>query len=107
MLGSSSRMTAARQLQAYVNVINAMKAAPGLKQLVIVSDGAELAVASREQQMDFQPRRAGGCRGGRASPVCARAGTRSHEAVEDRSMLWDNQVRRADNLALTEWPDPR
>ena len=45
MVGALSRQTAAGQIQAYLNVINAMKAAPGLKELVIISDG--LGVASR------------------------------------------------------------
>jgi VWFA-related protein len=97
MLGSSSRMTAARQLQAYVNVINAMKAAPGLKQLVIVSDG--LGVASREQQMDFQPVARAAAEAGVHLSVLEQEPDLT--SVEDRSSL-DNQVRRADNLALTE-----
>ncbi len=97
MLGSSSRMTAARQLQAYVNVINAMKAAPGLKQLVIVSDG--LGVASREQQMDFQPVARAAAEAGVHLSVLEQEPDLT--SVEDRSSV-DNQVRRADNLMLTE-----
>ncbi|HEY6358243.1 MAG TPA: VWA domain-containing protein, partial [Vicinamibacterales bacterium] len=97
MLGTLSRMTAARQLQAYLNVINAMKAAPGVKQLVIVSDG--LGVASREQMVDFQPVARAAAEAGVHLSVLEQEPDLT--SVEDRGPL-DNEVRRGDNLALTE-----
>ena len=53
MVGDLSIQTAANQIRAYLNVINAMKPAPGLKELVIISDG--LGVASRQQLPTFEP----------------------------------------------------
>jgi VWFA-related protein len=50
-IGQMSRYAASRQLQSYLNVINAMKQAPGMKELVVISDG--LGVASREQSFTF------------------------------------------------------
>lgn len=52
-LGEIARATASQQIQAYINVINAMKPAPGLKELVVLSDG--LGVSSRYQLASFQP----------------------------------------------------
>jgi hypothetical protein len=80
-----------------VNVINAMKAAPGLKQLVIVSDG--LGVAGREQMLDFQPVARAAAEAGVHLSVLEQEPDLT--SVEDRAPL-DNEVRRADNLALTE-----
>src|SRR5579864_6333818 len=97
MLGSLSRMTATRQIQAYLNVINAMKPAPGLKELVIISDG--LGVAGREQMVDFQPVARAAAEAGVHLSVLEQEPDLS--SVEDRSSL-DNAVRRNDNLALTE-----
>lgn len=68
-----------------------------MKQLVIVSDG--LGVAAREQQIDFQPvARAAAEAGVHLSVVEQEPDLTS---VEDRTPL-DNEVRRGDNLALTE-----
>lgn len=53
MVGELARATAAQQIQAYVSVIDAMKPAPGLKELVVISDG--LGVASRYQLASFAP----------------------------------------------------
>ncbi|HEY6356613.1 MAG TPA: hypothetical protein VIX35_00130, partial [Vicinamibacterales bacterium] len=53
MVGDLSHEIAANQIRAYLNVINAMRPAPGLKELVIISDG--LGVASREQLPTFEP----------------------------------------------------
>ncbi len=53
MVGDLSVQTAANQIRAFLNVINAMKPAPGLKELVIISDG--LGVASRQQLPTFEP----------------------------------------------------
>jgi VWFA-related protein len=50
--GALAKQTAARQIQAYVNVIHAMRPASGLKHLVLLSDG--LAVPSREG-LDLEP----------------------------------------------------
>jgi VWFA-related protein len=97
MLGSLERQTAARQLQAYLSVINAMKSAPGVKQLVIVSDG--LGVASREQQVDFQPIARAAAEAGVHLSVLEQEPDLT--SVEDAAPL-DNEVRRGDNLALTE-----
>jgi VWFA-related protein len=52
-VGDVARQIAGRQIAAYLNVINAMKDAPGLKELVVISDG--IGVASREQMPIFQP----------------------------------------------------
>ena len=52
-VGGIARQIAGRQIAAYLNVINAMKGAPGVKELVVISDG--LGVASHEQMTVFQP----------------------------------------------------
>jgi VWFA-related protein len=52
-VGAIARQIAGRQIAAYLNVINAMKDAPGVKELVVISDG--LGVASHEQMTAFQP----------------------------------------------------
>jgi VWFA-related protein len=97
MLGSLSRMTAARQIQAYLSVITAMKPAPGLKELVVISDG--LGVAGREQMVDFQPVARAAAEAGVHLSVLEQEPDLT--SVEDRAPL-DNEVRRNDNLALTE-----
>jgi VWFA-related protein len=96
-LGELSRQSAGRQIQAFINVINAMKAAPGLKQLVIVSDG--LGVASREQQVAFQPVARAAAEAGVHLSVLEQEPDLT--SVEDRSSV-DNEIRRDDNLGLTE-----
>jgi VWFA-related protein len=96
-LGELSRQSAGRQIQAFINVINAMKAAPGLKQLVIVSDG--LGVASREQQTAFQPVARAAAEAGVHLSVLEQEPDLS--SVEDLSPV-ANEIRRDDNLGLTE-----
>jgi VWFA-related protein len=53
LLGGVAKANAARQIQALIDTLDAMRVAPGLKELVIISDG--LAVAQRLQLEKFQP----------------------------------------------------
>jgi VWFA-related protein len=97
VLGELSRQNAGRQIQAFINVINAMKAAPGLKQLVIVSDG--LGVASREQQTEFQPVARAAAEAGVHLSVLEQEPDLT--SVEDHSSV-ENEIRRDDNYGLSE-----
>jgi VWFA-related protein len=55
IVGGLGQATAERQLQAYLAVIQAMKPAPGLKQLVIISDGLALPLHRAAGIEDLQP----------------------------------------------------
>ncbi len=74
-VGSIARQIAGRQIAAYLNVINAMKDAPGVKELVVISDG--LGVASHEQMTIFQP----------VARAAAAAGVRLSVLSQDPDMI--------------------
>jgi VWFA-related protein len=74
-VGAIARQIAGRQITAYLNVINAMKDAPGLKELVVISDG--LGVASHEQMTAFQP----------VARAAAAAGVRLSVLSQDPDMI--------------------
>ncbi|HEY6356646.1 MAG TPA: hypothetical protein VIX35_00295, partial [Vicinamibacterales bacterium] len=74
-VGSIARQIAGRQIAAYLNVINAMKDAPGVKELVVISDG--IGVAAREQMPIFEP----------VARAAAAAGVRLSVLSQDPDMI--------------------
>jgi len=95
MVGPLAKQTAQTQIDSYVNVISAMRQAPGLKQLLLISDG--LGLASREGLRDITP----------IAHAAAEAGVQVSVLVEepDAAVATDLDpgaagARRDDNLAL-------
>jgi hypothetical protein len=95
VIGEVARNQADEQLLAYLNVMNAMRPWPGMKSLIVISDG--VAMAARDQRVRFEA----------VAKAAAAAGVQlsmlSQEpdmgGVEDRSAI-QASVRRDDGQAL-------
>ena len=96
-VGAVARRQGDEQLQAYLNVISAMRPAPGLKSLVVISDG--IALAARDQRVRFDAlAKAAAVAGIELSVLVQEPDLAS---VGDRSAV-EASVRRDDNQAMMQ-----
>jgi VWFA-related protein len=96
-VGAVARRQGDEQLQAYLNVINAMRPAPGLKSLVVVSDG--IALAARDQRVRFEALAQAAAASGVALSVLVQEP--DLVSVGDRSAA-EASVRRDDGQAMLQ-----
>jgi VWFA-related protein len=95
VVGEVARNQADEQLQSYLNVMNAMRPWPGMKSLIVISDG--VAMAAREQRVRFEAvAKAAAAAGVELSVLLQEPDGTS---VEDRSAI-QASVRRDDGQAL-------
>jgi VWFA-related protein len=95
VVGEVARNQADEQLQSYLNVMNAMRPWPGMKSLVVISDG--VAMAAREQRVRFEAvAKAAAAAGVELSVLLQEPDGTS---VEDRNAI-QASVRRDDGQAL-------
>ena len=95
VVGEVARNQADEQLQSYLNVMNAMRPWPGMKSLIVISDG--VAMAAREQRVRFEAvAKAAAAAGVKLSVLLQEPDLTS---VDDRSAI-QASVRRDDGQAL-------
>jgi VWFA-related protein len=95
VVGEVARNQADQQLLAYLNVMNAMRPWPGLKSLVVISDG--VALAAREQRVRFDALAKAAAAAGVSLSVLAQEPDLTN--VDTRSAV-EAGVRRDDGQAL-------
>jgi hypothetical protein len=94
-VGEVARNQGDQQLQAYLNVMNAMRPWPGLKSLVVISDG--VALAAREQRVRFETLAKAAAAAGVSLSVMVQEPDLT--SVDTRSAI-EASVRRDDGQAL-------